>query len=405
MSRLGGRASRRRVGALLLVAGVAAAALALVPRVGGARLNPTITPPPGNVPGWPAVSGDARRLHERLLVADLHADALLWERDLLRRGRWGHVDVPRLVEGRVALQAFTVVTRTSGSVGLEGNADTTDHITLLAVLQGWPPRTWRSLVERALHQAGRLRRFASESDGRLVLIRTRQDLEERLAKADAEGTPVAGFLGLEGAHALGGELASLDRLHEAGFRMIGLVHFFDNDVGGSAHGVERGGLTPFGERVLDRMAQLGMAVDLAHASPTLIDDVLARTTGPVIVSHTGVKGTCDNPRNLDDERLAAIGARGGVVGIGLWETALCGVTPADWARAVRHATRVMGVDHVALGSDWDGAVTAVVDAAETVRLTQALMDEGFTAEEITGIMGRNVTRVLLETLPSATDGD
>ena len=148
------------------------------------------------------------------------------------------------------------------------------------------------------------------------------------------------------------------------------------------------------------MEDLGILVDLAHASPSLVDDVLSRTTRPVMVSHTGVRGTCDNRRNLDDDRLAAIAATGGVVGIGLWETAVCGTKPADWARAVRYAVDVAGADHVALGSDWDGAVATMVDASQTVHLTQALLDQGFSDVEVKKIMGGNVIRVLLATLPS-----
>jgi len=211
--------------------------------------------------------------------------------------------------------------------------------------------------------------------------------------------PVAALLGLEGAHALEGEVERLDRLFEAGFRMLGLTHFFDNAVGGSAHGLRKRGLTELGRRVLERAERLGMVVDLAHASPRLIDDVLEHVRGAVVVSHTGVAGTCPGPRNLDDGRLEAIAAAGGVVGIGLWPGAVCGDTVDDWARAVRHAADVMGPEHVALGSDWDGAVPAIVDAAGTVHLTDALLRAGFRPEEIRGIMGGNTIRVLRSMLP------
>jgi len=378
------------LGLLLLVALLG---VGVVPVAVARGLNRTLAGADG------PVSDEARRLHATLAVADLHADALLWNRNLLRRGGRGHVDVPRLVEGRVAIQAFTVVTKTPRSMNIEANGGDTDNITLLAVLQRWPPRTWGSLVQRALWQADKLHRTAAASEGRLAVIRTRGDLRGFLADRAADEGTVAGFLGLEGTHALEGDLDNVARLHEAGFRMFGLTHFFDTDVGGSAHGVERGGLTPFGARVLERMEDLGIAVDLAHASPALVDDVLARATRPVLVSHTGVKGTCDNRRNLDDVRLAAVAATGGVVGIGLWETALCGATPADWARAVRHAVDVAGVDHVGLGSDWDGAVATLVDASGTAHLTQALLDQGFGDDEVRKIMGGNVARVLLEVLP------
>jgi microsomal dipeptidase-like Zn-dependent dipeptidase len=366
----------------------------IVPPVVGSRMNRTLDTPP------PSVGDEARRIQATLAVADLHADALLWQRDLLRRGRWGHVDVPRLLEGRVALQAFTVVTKTPRAMNIEANTGETDNITLLAVLERWPPRTWTSLTERALHQAYRMRTTVARSDGRLTLVLTREDLLRFLRDPDPGGLTTAAFLGLEGTHALEGDLDNVARLHEAGFRMFGLTHFFDNEVGASAHGVTGAGLTDFGARVLERMERTGIAVDLAHASPALIDDVLARATRPVIVSHTGVRGTCDNQRNLDDNRLRAIGATGGVIGIGLWETALCGQDVEDWARAVAHAVSVAGVDHVGIGSDWDGAVAAVIDASQTVYLTQALLDQGFGETDVRKIMGGNVLRVLLETLPA-----
>lgn len=391
-----------KLGAVAALAAAAVAALFVVPGRVARNMNRTL---PGDDLGADSGVGDAaRRLHATLPVADLHADALLWDRNLLRRGSWGHVDVPRLVEGRVALQAFTVVTKTPRDMNIEANAGDSDNITLLAVLQRWPPRTWGSLIERAVYQADKLHRFAAGSGGRLSVLRTRDDLRGFLTGRDPDEGTVAGFLGLEGAHALEGDLANVTRLFEAGYRMIGLTHFFDNEVGGSAHGVTGGGLSAFGAQVLARMEELGIAVDLAHASPALIDDVLAVATRPVLVSHTGVKGTCDNRRTLDDGRLAAIAATGGVVGIGLWETALCGTTPAHWARAVRHAVGVAGVEHVALGSDWDGAVAALVDASMTVRLTQALLDEDFSEEEIRMIMGGNVARVLMETLPAGARG-
>jgi membrane dipeptidase len=369
-------------------------ALGLAPTLIGRRLNRTL--------GGSARSlrSAAKELHATLAVADLHADALLWRRDLLRRGTWGHVDVPRLLEGRVALQVFTTVTKTPRRLNIEANAPDSDNIRALAALEGWPVRTWSSLLQRALHQADKLRTFAADSAGRLTVVRTRGDLASHLSRRALEPGLTAAVLGLEGAHALEGELSSVDRLFDAGFRLLGLTHFFDNEVGGSAHGLAKGGLTPFGERVVARAEELGMVVDLAHASPALIDDVLAMATRPVVVSHTGVRATCDNVRNLDDARLAAVAATGGVTGIGLWRTAVCGATPADWARAVRHAVAVAGIEHVALGSDWDGAVSSMIDASQTVHLTQALLDTGFSPDEVRLVMGGNVFRLFSHTLPA-----
>lgn len=366
----------------------------LLPRIVARTLNPRVAPI-DYAPGEEAV-----RLHQTLTVADLHTDALLWDRRLTRRSGSGHVDLPRLIEGRVAIQGFTAVTKTPRGANLEANSDDSDQITLLALAQAWPPRTWGSLLERALFQAGKLRRAAADSNGILRLLENRADLDELLRARDG-GTPLVGaFLGVEGAHALEGDLANIDRLYQAGFRMMGLTHFFDNELGGSAHGLHKGGLTDFGRSAVARMTELGIVIDLSHASPTLIDDVLPIVRGPVLVSHTGVRGTCDIVRNLDNENLAAIAQTGGVIGIGLWTEALCGDSPRAWARAVRYATSVAGIDHVGLGSDWDGAVEAVIDASETVYLTDALLREGFEPRAVRKIMGGNVIRVLRETLPS-----
>ena len=344
-------------------------------------------------------SGRAVELHKKLVIADLHADSLLWGRDLLERGTRGHVDIPRLIEGNVALQAFTVVTRTPRSQNIESNDDSTDNITLLAIAQRWPFRTWSSLKERALYQAGRLHGFADRSGGKLVLIETNADLSSYLERRKREPDITAGFLGIEGAHALEGDLANIDALFEAGFRMMAPTHFFDNDIGGSAHGANKGGLTDKGREMIKRMDAKSMIVDLAHASQKTIDDVLAIATRPVLVSHTGVKGTCDNTRNLSDEHLKRIAATGGVIGIGFWETATCGTDARAIARAIRYTSNLIGVDHVGLGSDYDGAIAAPFDTTGLVEITEALIAEGFTDAEIEMIMGGNVVRVLLQLLP------
>ncbi len=347
----------------------------------------------------PDVSEAARRLHQQLLVADLHADTLLWDRDPLERAPRGHVDVPRLLEGNVALQAFTVVTKTPRHLNIESNDDRSDDVTLLAMAQRWPLATWRSLKERALHQARRLDDAAARSGGRLTVIRSRSDLAAYVARRGGGPRITAGILGLEGAHALEGDLANVDVLFGAGFRMVGLVHFFDNEFGGSAHGVAKGGLTGEGRDLVRRLEERRMLVDLAHASPRTIDETLAIATRPVVVSHTGVKGTCDNLRNLDDDALRGVARTGGLVGIGYWETAVCGVGGAAVARAIRHATQVAGIDHVALGSDFDGAVAEPFDTAGLVEITDALLAAGFSESEVGKIMGGNVFRVLAEALP------
>ncbi|WP_224249872.1 dipeptidase [Hyalangium gracile] len=339
-------------------------------------------------------------LHSELLIADLHADPLLWNRDLNERSAQGHIDVPRLIEGNVALQVFGVVTKTPKKMNTERNDDTTDDIQLLAFAQRWPPTTWFSLEARALYEARKLARTVEDSDGKLVFIRTRAELDRFLAEREKDKGRVGALLALEGMHALEGSIEAVDALHDAGFRMLGFAHFFDNEVSGSAHGVKKGGLTELGRAVVKRMEEKGMTLDLAHASRQTISEVLAIATRPVVVSHSGVRGTCDNNRNLSDEQLRAIARNGGVVGIGYWSTATCGKDAKAIARAVRHAVSVAGIDHVGLGSDYDGAVTAPFDVAGLVELTDALIAEGLSEREIRKVAGENAVRVLRANLPA-----
>jgi len=359
------------------------------------RVNAVLNPPP-----YPA-SERAVELHKKLLVADLHADSLLWNRDLLDHATRGHVDVPRLIEGNVALQSFTVVTKTPyiWKMNIERNDDTTDNITILAIAQRWPTATWNSLAQRAVYQANKLQDIAARSGGKLTLIRTSAELSSYLDRRINDPHITAGFLGIEGAQALDGNLDNIDLLFDAGFRMMSPSHFFDTDMGGSAHGVEKGGLTDKGKEMVRRMEARHMIVDVAHASAKTIDDVLAIVTRPVFVSHSGVKGMCDNQRNLSDEQLRGIARTGGVIGIGFWDTAVCGKDATAIAKAIRYSANLVGVDHVGLGSDFDGAVTTPFDVSGMVQITDALLAEGFTDEEVGKIMGRNVLRLLIQNLP------
>jgi membrane dipeptidase len=365
----------------------------VVPAYVEKSMNQTLNPPPYQA------SEQAVELHKRLLVADLHADSLLWNRDLLERSARGHVDIPRLIEGNVALQAFTIVTKTPRNMNIDNNKGDTDNIKLLAMAERWPIATWSSLKERALYQARKLEDTARRSSGKFTLIKTANDLSGYLDRRIKEPGITAGFLGIEGAHALDGDLANIDVLFDAGIRMMAPTHFFDNDIGGSAHGVEKGGLTDKGREMIRRMEAKRMIVDLAHASAKTIDDVLAIATRPVVVSHTGVKGTCDNNRNLSDDQLKAIAKTGGVIGIGYWDTAVCGNDAKAIARAIRYTANLVGVEHVGLGSDYDGAIPAPFDTSGVVEITDALMAEGFTEQEIGMIMGRNVLRLLVQNLP------
>jgi microsomal dipeptidase-like Zn-dependent dipeptidase len=260
-------------------------------------------------------------------------------------------------------------------------------------------RTWTSLLERSLYHAQKLDDDVARSRGHLVKVKSQADLAALLA-ARAKGEKVTGgLLSIEGLHDLEGNLANLDRLYDAGFRMAGFAHFFDNDVSGSMHGLKKGGLTPLGRQVLVKMEQKGMVVDIAHASHAAVAEILSLAKRPVVSSHGGVQATCKVNRNLTDEEIKGVAKTGGVVGIGYWDAAVCSTEPKAIAKAIRHVRDLVGIDYVGLGSDYDGATTVPFDTSGVALVTQALMDEGFTEDEIAKVMGGNVFRVLGQTLP------
>ena len=384
---------RKTLLALLILIPIAAGSVFALPSVLDRRMNSVATPAP-----YPA-SESANSLHEQLFIADLHDDALLWERDLLERHDFGHSDLPRMLQGRVGLQVFSTVTKTPRGLNYQSNSAETDNVTLLAMAQRWPRETWNSLLQRALYQADKLERASADSAGRLTLIRSRADLATFIEAWRKDPTRVAAILATEGLHPIEGQLDNVDRLYDAGFRIAGLTHFFDNEVGGSAHGLEKGGLTPLGRRVIERLEAKAMLIDLAHASRPLIDDVLAMATRPLLVSHTGVEGTCAGTRNLSDKHLRAIAATGGVIGIGYWETAVCATSVDAIVKAIRYTADQIGVQHVALGSDFNGTIHAPFDVTGLAQLTEGLLEAGFSHTEIAAIMGGNVQRLLLASLP------
>jgi microsomal dipeptidase-like Zn-dependent dipeptidase len=340
------------------------------------------------------VSDEAKALHKTLNIVDLHSDTLMWNRDLGDRADRGHMDLPRLQEGNVALQLFSSVTKTPKGQNYDGNGADTDNITLLTFAQLQPVKTWRSLVERSLYHAAKRDNAVTESDGKLQAVDKAQQLDALLAARQKDRSTVGAMLTIEGLHNLEGKLENLNRLYDAGFRMAGFTHFFDNELGGSMHGLKKGGLTPFGRDILRRMEAKGMIVDIAHLSHAGVAEVLAMAKRPVVSSHGGVQATCKVNRNLTDDEVRGVAKTGGVVGIGYWEGAICSTDPRAAAKAMKHVRDLVGIQHVALGSDYDGATTVRFDTSQLAQVTQALMDEGFTPDEIRPVMGENALRVI-----------
>ena len=305
-----------------------------------------------------------------------------------------------MIEGNVALQVLAASTKTPRHFNPERNDDRSDDVILLALASGWPPATWRSLLARALYLASRADAFARRSTAD-----SRSSARGRTSPpTSSDAGPVrritAGLLAIEGAHALDDDPANVEVVADAGFRMMSPSHLFDTAFGGSAHGMTKGGLTPAGREMVERMEARGMIVDVAHASVATIDDVLSMARRPVVASHTGVRGTADNVRNLTDahlrgiaddwrprrDRLLAGGDRGRRRGRH---------RPGDPPRDQR---RGGGPCRARLGLRWRRC-PADRRQRHGPGSPPALLDAGFGEDEIAKVMGGNALRVLASSLP------
>ena len=359
---------------------------------------------------------EAQKLHKSLTIVDLHADTLLWEREFFTRASRGHIDFVRLQESNVAIQVFAAVTGVPFFWKMEGGTkDTLDTIPTLAKWHGWQEtEIWPHVIKEkrmqlALYMSSKLHRFIRESEGALKLVLNRKHIEEVISERKQGRPTIGALLAIEGAHALGDNpdnfITNINLLFDAGYRMLGLAHSFNNSIAGSASGVPGQGLTDKGREVVDWAITNGMIIDLSHSSDETIDDVInliqeSENPVPVVASHGGVQGTCKSQRNLGDKQLKRIAETKGVIGIGLWKVATCGATMKETVRAMDYVRSKIGIDSVALGSDFDGTVKTVVDGSGLVMLTQALMKEGFGQNEIKKILGENAIRVLKRALPS-----
>jgi len=343
------------------------------------------------------VSMEARNLYNSLdFVSDMHCDALLWKRDLLKDNKFGQVDIPKMLRANIGIQAFTIVTKSPKDQNFDKNSGDSDNITSLYLAQGRP---MSSLTNRTISQCEALYGFANKSNGKFRVITTSKELQKYILDREKQKNITAGFIGVEGAHALDGKIENVDVLFKKGVRMMAATHFFDNKLGGSAHGISGDGLTEFGKSVIQKMDELNMIVDVAHSSPKLIDDILLITDQPIVSSHTGVKGTCDNVRNLSDKHIKAIANSGGLISIAMFEQAVCGIDAKATANAIKYTTDLVGVDFVALGSDFDGSVTTPFDITGLPLIVEELMKLNFSRDDINKIMGANMKRFLLKNLP------
>jgi membrane dipeptidase len=324
----------------------------------------------------------ARALHRQHPPIDLHADTLMWsswlgydlhvrhEPPLWRAAFGGHVDTPRLRDGGLGAQFFSLV-----SLPIARRA--------------------RGLAQSVRAQIDVLSEAIERRPDELRLARSAEDVE-----AGGRAGAIAALLGIEGAHALEGDLDNVEVFARLGVRYLGLLHFSANEAGHPAYGPGRSddtGLTPWGFDLVRRCEANGVLVDLAHINRKGFLDACSVAQAPPIVSHTGVLGAFDHWRNIDDSQLRAVADKGGVVGVIFCPRYLGGRGLDDVVRHMVHILDVVGEDAPALGSDWDGFILPTPDLADPrglPLLTDALLDAGVPERIVGKILRGNVMRVL-----------
>ncbi len=328
---------------------------------------------------------------------DLLVGTVLFRRTLLQPLHHGHVDLPRLQAGGVRLVGMSIATRFPD---LRGTLSVPHFLSI-----GIPLRALRSDIDIVRFLVGRIDGWAAGSEGRFRVVRTQRDLEAVLAP----GGPVGAFLGVQGAQALEGKPSNVERLQALGIRMLSLAHVMDNGMAGSSTGRRAGGLTPPGHRTLSEMERVGVLVDLAHASPSTIRDVVEVATRPPVLSHTGFveraggrsrwRRYSASTRNVRVAEARLVAEAGGVVGVTYATQLLGGDSLETLVDTLRFAIDELGAPHVGLGSDMDGALRAVIDAAGVPRIADGLLAAGVSDQDVVAVMGGNALRLLRGTLP------
>jgi membrane dipeptidase len=327
-------------------------------------------------------SSEAQAIHAEFPPIDLHADTLMWSRwtgydlharhepPLWRAALGGHIDLPRMRDGGMGAQFFGLV-----SVPLS--------------------RRMRGLARIVGEQIDVLEQQIARHPGAIRLVRHADEVE-----ACRRDGAIGALLGIEGAHALEGDLDRLDGFARRGVRYLGLLHFSSNEAGFPAYGPGRSddrGLTRWGFDLVTRCEAAGVLVDLAHINRRGFLDVCRVATRPPIVSHTGVLGAFDHWRNIDDAQLRAVAERGGVVGV-IFCPRYMGAGGLDAVvRHMKHILDVVGEDSPALGSDWDGFIVptpGLADPRGLPLLTDALLKAGIGRRVVGKILRGNVMRVL-----------
>jgi len=311
-------------------------------------------------------------------VFDLHCDTLyqsLKNKKLDLAANDGHVDLKKMRKGKYLAQVFAM----------------------------WPPtgKGWKT-VEK---MAGTFWKWKTKHGKDLVLATSGSNI----LKAALAGK-ISGVLGIEGLAALEGDLTKVRKLHDFGVRVLGLTWFNSNEFAGSSNSKDKKGnfgLTEKGKKLVALANQLGMVIDVSHASDQTVLDVAAISSQPFIASHSCARGLNDIERNLSDELLETIASKGGVIGIN-FHRGFVSVKPRDQvkledvANQIIYVSKVAGIDAVALGSDFDGASPpSDLDGADKMQdLALLLSKRGFSDEDIKKVFYRNALRLFTKVTDS-----
>lgn len=210
------------------------------------------------------------------------------------------------------------------------------------------------------------------------------------------------MMGIENGYAIGRDLSNVERFRRRGIVYMTLCHNGDNDICDSCRGnAEHGGLSDFGRKVVKEMNRVGLMVDLSHAAESSFWDALATSKTPIVCSHSSCRSLCDHPRNLTDQQMRALAEKGGVMQVTIYNGFLVKdgqATIKDVVRHINHAVEVMGIDHVGIGTDFDGdgGVSGVASASELPNLTKELLREGYSTADLRKLWGENFLRVMTQ---------
>ena len=321
---------------------------------------------------------EARELHNRVLTLDTHSDTpMKFDQQI----RFDQRD-PRIL---VDLHKMS-----------EGHLDATIMVAYLRQME-----RDKASLEAAFTKAERLlteiETMVAQNADSVGIAYTPDDLY-RLKRERRRAL----MLGIENGYAIGDNPKRIEHFRQRGVVYMTLCHNGDNDLCDSARGnAEHGGLSDFGRRVIEEMNRVGMMVDLSHAAESSFYQAIEASRTPIVCSHSSARALCDHPRNLTDDQLRALAASRGVAQVCLYDGFLRkegGATIDDAVRHICHMVEIAGIDHVGIGTDFDGdgGIIGCADASEVINLTRRLRAEGFTEQEIKKLWGENFLRVMRE---------